>query len=255
MSAVIRRAELAAEMARVRRTGWLIDRALFTVAGGALVFTCANVTLFAVAHGTPWYIGWLLDPLASVALLAVLVGDGVLSRHGVAAGTWAAAVKLGAGLTTWAMNVWDSVATSDPASVLLHSIAPGLLIGLAHAAPMYRIGFRSILDRLELAYAAADPPDPVPIHSASGIGRATTTRQRGSRTGHASGQHRSGRRPARSVEELRVELRHAIDAGRIGSRPSAEAIRRVLACAPTRARLLRDELARTSAVTTEGSAR
>ncbi len=81
-----RAAGLTAEITRVRRTGEWIDRALFVVAGGALVFTCANVTLFAVEHGTPWFIGWLLDPLASVALLAVLVGDGVLSRHGIRSG-------------------------------------------------------------------------------------------------------------------------------------------------------------------------
>ena len=255
LPSVDRAAGLAAEMVRVRRTGEWIDRALFVVAGGALVFTCANVTLFAVAHGTPWFIGWLLDPLASVALLAVLVGDGVLSRHGIRSGAWAVVVKLGAGLATWAMNVWASVAASDPAAVLLHSIAPGLLIGLAHAAPAYRIGFGSILGRLtaELDRTTAEPPDPGPAN-----GRPTSERgqpessQATRRT--RGGQHRSRRRPpARSIADLRAELRAAIDAGRIEPRPSGEAIRRLLACAPARARLLRDEL--THPTDTPGPAR
>jgi hypothetical protein len=230
-------ADLLAEMGRVRRTGELIDRALFTVAAGALVFTSTNVTLFAVTHGTPWFIGWLLDPLASMAMLAVLIGDGVLSRHGIAAGRWPVVVKLGAGLCTWAMNVWSSVAARDPAAVLLHSIAPGLLIGLAHAAPVYRIGFRTVLDRLaaQLDHATgppgADPPADRP--------RSTPPNRR---AGPRSRRRPAGR-PVRSIEQLRAELRAAIDAGRIEARPSAEAIRRLLACAPARARRLRDELA------------
>ena len=233
--------DLVAEIGRVRRTGELIDRALFTVAGGALVFTSTNVTLFAVEHGTPWFIGWLLDPLASVAMLAVLIGDGVLSRHGIAAGRWPTAVKLGAGLCTWAMNVWSSVAARDPAAVLLHSIAPGLLIGLAHAAPVYRIGFRTVLDRLaaQLDHATGPPGTDPP----AGRPRSTPPgRRAGARSGRRPA-HRPAARSVRSIEQLRAELRAAIDAGRIDPRPSAEAIRRLLACAPARARLLRDELA------------
>ena len=228
---------LAAEMARVRRTGELIDRALFTVAGGALVFTSANVTMFAVAHGTPWFIGWLLDPLASVALLAVLVGDGVLSRHGIAAGRWPAVVKLSAGLATWAMNVWSSVASRDPAGVLLHSVAPGLLIGLAHAAPVYRIGFRAVLDRLGAEVDRITGPPGRP-DLPTGQARSTPTPRRHN---GRSGRHAAAK-PARSIERLRADLRAAIDAGRIDPQPSAEAIRRLLACAPARARQLRDEI-------------
>jgi hypothetical protein len=269
-------AEIAAETVRVRRTGDRIDTALFVVAGGALVFTCTSVTLFAVRHGTPWFVGWLLDPLASVALFAVLIGDGVLSRHGITAGVWAAVLKLGAGLA-WAMNVWSSVAARDPAAVLLHSIAPALLIGLAHAAPAYRIAFASILNQLavESAHAAqaladhtADRPD--------GHGDPLATRNRASgrlrsravdppgRPRDRGGRHRPIRPAARSMEELRRELRTAIDTGRIGPRPTAEAIRRLLACAPAWARQLRDELttstvpgpaARPVEVETEGSAR
>jgi hypothetical protein len=233
--------ELVAEMRRVRRTGELIDRALFTVAGGALVFTSTNVTLFALAHGTPWFIGWLLDPLASVTMLAVLIGDGVLSRHGITAGRWPAVVKLGAGLCTWAMNVWSSVAAQDPAAVLLHSIAPGLLIGLAHAAPVYRIGFRTVLDRLAAQLDRTTGP-PGTDRPPDRPGSIRSSRRVGARSGRRSA-HRPAARSTRSIEQLRAELHAAIDAGRIDPRPSAEAVRRLLACAPVRARQLRDERA------------
>src|SRR5262249_21892035 len=175
------------------------------------------------------------DPLASVALFAVLIGDGVLSRHGITAGVWAAVLKLGAGLATWAMNVWSSVAARDPAAVLLHSIAPALLIGLAHAAPAYRIAFASILDQLavESAHAAraradktADPPDGhgeerLARDRASGRLRSRAVAPPG-RPRDRGGRHRPIRPAARSIEELRQELRTAIDTGRIGPRPTAE---------------------------------
>jgi len=42
------------------------------------------------------------------------------------------------------------------------------------------------------------------------------------------------------MPQLQAELRQAIEAGRIEARPSAEAIRRLLACSPARARALRE---------------
>src|SRR5262249_57696174 len=46
---------------------------------------------------------------------------------------------------------------------------------------------------------------------------------------------------ARSMDDLRAELATAIEAGQLDTYPSAEAIRRTLACAPAKARALRDE--------------
>lgn len=184
--------EIHAEIERLRRTGRWIDGALFTVAGGGLAFTSANVTLFAVDRGTPWFIAWLLDPLASIAMMAVLVGDGVLSRHGVSSGRWAAAVKLGSGVATLAMNVWSSIAGGDPASVLLHSIAPSLLVGLAHAAPAY--GSRSDRSSTDSALTSTGPgprpdrsmPGRPAIHPPGSAGRRTERVSIGRRPGDRS---------------------------------------------------------------------
>lgn len=147
---------LRVEAARVRVTGDRLGAALWVVAGIALLFTMANVTGFATQHGTPWQIAWLLDPMASLALLVVLVGDGVLARHGVRGGGWARAVKLGAGTATWSMNVWACVDARDGAGVVLHSVAPALVIGLAEVTPAYRARFAALADRL---HAQADALD------------------------------------------------------------------------------------------------
>ena len=234
-----------------------IDAALVAVAAGALVFTCVNVTLFAVQHGTPAYIGWLLDPLASVALLAVLIGDGVLSRHGLRAGGWATALKFTAGAAMWAMNVWAAVAARDGAGVLLHSVAPALVIGLAEAAPAYRVGFARVLDRLAAEAAAeaateavaravvVEPnlaPDATPpaLPVTSRPQPTASARRRAGAT--VTGADRAGvSARGRTDEQLRAELRAAVASGRLGGAPSAEAIRRVLRIAPARARRLRDE--------------
>ena len=144
------RAEQArAEAARVRGTGTLLGRGLWAVAGLALVFTMANVTRFATDHGTPVWIAVLLDPMASVALMVVLIGESVLSRHGVRAGGWSAVLKLAAAASTWAMNVWSAAMAQDVAGVVLHSVPPALVILLAEVTPVYRVKFADLATRLE----------------------------------------------------------------------------------------------------------
>ena len=172
-------ARLRAEAARVRTVGDRLGLALWVVAGIALLFTMVNVTLFAVDHGVPWPIAWLLDPMASLALLVVLVGDGVLARHGVRSGGWSHAVKFGAGAATWSMNVWASVVDRDGAGIVLHSVAPALVIGLAEVTPLYRARFAALADRLEQQaddlQSRAAPPTAQPMAQPAGQPAATVT--------------------------------------------------------------------------------
>ncbi|MFE1452697.1 coiled-coil domain-containing protein [Streptomyces olivaceoviridis] len=128
----------------------MVTKALLTLGGGALIFTCVNVTRFGVSHEIPWYIAWMLDPLASLALITVLYVDGVLAEHGgdYKPGGWPFLLRWTAGLSTWVMNCWTSLypdghfhfvpKTPDAGGILLHSVAPALLILLAEAATGYR---------------------------------------------------------------------------------------------------------------------
>ncbi|MEU6680930.1 hypothetical protein [Streptomyces sp. NPDC046925] len=128
----------------------MVTNALLTLGGGALIFTCVNVTRFGVSHEIPWYIAWMLDPLASLALITVLYVDGVLAEHGgdYKPGGWPFLLRWTAGLSTWVMNCWTSLYPDghfhfvpqkpDAGGILLHSVAPALLILLAEAATGYR---------------------------------------------------------------------------------------------------------------------
>ncbi|MEF3112469.1 hypothetical protein [Streptomyces chrestomyceticus] len=114
-----------------------------------MVFTCVNVTTFAVQHHVRGWVAWMLDPLASLALLTVLYVDGVLAEQGgYRASGWPFVLRWFAGLSTWIMNCWQSLypdgvfrlvpEQADAGGLLLHSVAPFLLIILAEASAGYR---------------------------------------------------------------------------------------------------------------------
>lgn len=150
----------------------------------ALVFTMVNVQQFAAA-GQPldsfqWWIAWLLDPMASITMGAAIVYEGLLADFGRTVG-WLTATKWYAGIATWAMNIWVSLVGVVPSGVLLHSVAPGLVLLLAEAAPRVRAHLaeitvelierdatRSTLDEAQPGFAAAvavgeSATGPVPV--------------------------------------------------------------------------------------------
>jgi hypothetical protein len=129
--------------------------ALTTVAVLALVFTMVNVQQFAAA-GHPagsfqWFIAWLLDPMASITLGTAIVWRSVLADHDRNE-PWLNATMWYAGIATYVMNTWASWAAGSPSGVVLHSVAPGLILLLAESAPRVRRHFAEI--RAELATAA-----------------------------------------------------------------------------------------------------
>jgi hypothetical protein len=147
-------AELRAEIVSARRLGSVLAVGLMAVAIGALIFTLVNVTLFATANGVHPAIAWLLDPLASLTLVIILLADGWLSRHGRTSGAWPTTTKWFAGGATWAMNTWTSwMAGPDWARLLLHSVAPALVLLLAESAPRMRRRFAATAAGLEAQLA------------------------------------------------------------------------------------------------------
>ena len=140
----------------VIRMGLWGARSLALVLVLALLFTMVNVATFAAA-GHPvdsfqWWIAWLLDPMASITMGTAIVFEGLLAGYGRKVG-WLTATKWYAGLCTWAMNIWVSVTSGSLAGVLLHSVAPGLVLLLAEAAPRVRQHMAEIVDELR-----QDPP-------------------------------------------------------------------------------------------------
>ncbi|MET8704212.1 hypothetical protein ABZW10_35980 [Kitasatospora sp. NPDC004723] len=158
---VTRQEYLAAQksLAKLERLGEMITRALVAIGVGALVFTCVNVTKFAMSHDIPGWIAWMLDPLASLALITVLYVDGVLTEQGGdRAKGWPFVLRWFAGASTWLMNSWTSLYPDghftlvpkhpDAGGLLLHSVAPFLLIILAEASSGYRAYLAKRLEAL-----------------------------------------------------------------------------------------------------------
>jgi len=142
------------EVARIQRAARRLEWALSAVAAGALAFSTVTVGALAIAHGVPALIAWMLEPLVGVALWAGLSSDAVLSRYGRSCGWQARVLRFFTGAATLVTNVWGSVFAipyagglrwdPDATGIVLHAIAPVLLILLAEAAPRYRAAFAEI---------------------------------------------------------------------------------------------------------------
>ncbi|MCK2238981.1 hypothetical protein MZC64_14085 [Crossiella sp. S99.2] len=121
-------------MERVRRQ---VDVLLWTGIVLGLLFTMANVQHFAAA-GAPafsliWWAAWLLDPMVSLVLIAILRAEQVTARHQVAVGPWVRRAKWATLAATYAMNTWTAWAGDAWGPVLLHSV-PVMVVFLAAEA-------------------------------------------------------------------------------------------------------------------------
>ncbi|GAB3444527.1 hypothetical protein GCM10027570_13890 [Streptomonospora sediminis] len=160
------------EIAQIQRAAKRLDAALMAVAAGALAFSTVTVAELAIDHGVPAWIAWMLEPLVGIALWAALSSDAVLARYGRASGWRAWLLRTFTGATTLTTNIWGSVFAAprpgrlewdpDPTGIVLHAIAPVLLILLAEAAPRYRAHFAAITTTLTSPDAATSGPDTAP---------------------------------------------------------------------------------------------
>lgn len=138
---------------RVERVRMQVDVLMWVGIVLGLGFTMVNVQHFAAAGavvGTlPWLAAWLLDPMVSLVLVAVLRAEQITARYQVEAGVWATRTKWFAFSATLVMNTWQSWARLDLSGIVLHSVPPVLVLCAAETAPWLR-------DRLtEATHAAA----------------------------------------------------------------------------------------------------
>ncbi|WP_245616834.1 hypothetical protein [Amycolatopsis taiwanensis] len=136
----------------IERVAVQVDRLCWTGILLGLAFTMTNVQQFAAAGSRPWSLpwwgAWLLDPMVSLVLLAILRAEQVTARHGVRTGGWVRGAKwftLGA---TYVMNTWEAYANRSPALVVLHSVPPLVVFVAAEAVTDLR-------DKLGEAVSAA----------------------------------------------------------------------------------------------------
>jgi hypothetical protein len=113
---------------RVEQVRTQVDRLCWAGIVLGLAFTMTNVQGFAAGDAAPWSLvwcaAWLLDPMVSLVLLAVLRAEQVTARYQVPTSHTVRRAKwftLGA---TYVMNTWSSWAAGSPAAIVLHSVPP-----------------------------------------------------------------------------------------------------------------------------------
>ena len=129
-----------------------VDRLCWTGILLGLAFTMTNVQQFA-ANGArtwslPWCAAWLLDPMVSLVLLAILRAEQVTARYGIHTGGWVRGAKWFTLAATYVMNTWAAFAAHSPALVVLHSVPPSVVFVAAEAVTDLR-------DKLGAAITAA----------------------------------------------------------------------------------------------------
>ncbi|MFC6158907.1 hypothetical protein [Kribbella jiaozuonensis] len=125
-----------------------------------LAFTMVNVQAFAAQGASfgslPWIAAWLLDPMVSLVLIAVLRAEQITARYQVTDHTkWIGRTKRFAFVATYAMNTWQSFLHADVAGVVLHSVPPLLVFCAAETAPVLRDRLTEAVLRAEQQAAQA----------------------------------------------------------------------------------------------------
>jgi hypothetical protein len=138
-----------------------VDGLMWTGLLLGLAFTMVNVQTFAASGAAvgslSWCAAWLLDPMVSLVLIAVLRAEQVTARYQVemrtdTLGPWVARTKRFAFLATYAMNTWQSWEHLHVAGIVLHSVPPVMVYLAAETGPILR-------DRLTEAVTRAAWPD------------------------------------------------------------------------------------------------
>lgn len=146
-----------------------VDALLWAGVGLGLLFTTVNVHQFAAAgaavFSAGWWVAWLLDPMVSLLLLAVLRAEQITARYRVKLDAWPGRAKWCAFMVTYLMNTWTSWGLSGGAfsvsAVVLHSVPPLLVVVSAETAPALRKQLTEAAQRaLEGAAHEPDPPRP-----------------------------------------------------------------------------------------------
>lgn len=129
-----------------------VDRLCWTGILLGLAFTMTNVQSFAangaVAWSLPWLAAWLLDPMVSLVLLAILRAEQVTARYGIRTGGWVRGAKWFTLAATYVMNTWEAYAARAADMVVLHSVPPLVVFVAAEAVTDLR-------DKLSEAVRAA----------------------------------------------------------------------------------------------------
>ncbi len=136
----------AGDAARLARTGRWINRAIWAVALIVMAFSGGTVYQLLTQYAVPGWQAWMLAPAVDIGLCVALIGDRALHRHGTRVG-WGTTLRWVTALITLALNTAGSATASggpNVGGVLIHAVAPVLLIVLTEAGQAYQIAFAQL---------------------------------------------------------------------------------------------------------------
>ncbi|GAA2779011.1 hypothetical protein [Crossiella cryophila] len=163
---------------QVERIRTQVDRLMWTGIVLGLAFTMANVQHFAAAgapqFSLPWLTAWLLDPMVSLVLIAILRAEQIIAQHRLRTGPWVRRAKWATLAATYAMNTWSAWANGDGKAVLLHSVPPLLIFLAAEAITDLRDKLTAAVTRA--CVTAATPSNPEFTTTSTGAVNTSTTK-------------------------------------------------------------------------------
>lgn len=116
----------------VENAARFITRILVTGLVLGFAFTIVNVQAFVADGAQPdeikWWAAWAMEPMLVLIVVSLLRAQAVMSRHGVRSGPWLKATLFLAGFATYVMNTWESWQALDRTGIVLHSIAPIIVV-------------------------------------------------------------------------------------------------------------------------------
>ncbi|MFI1973703.1 DUF2637 domain-containing protein [Streptomyces wedmorensis] len=121
------------------------------IVAGAMLYSVLTVTPLMAAHTAA---GWrwtapILPLVVDAAVVIVVRLDSVLARLGGHGGRWPVVLRWMTGCMTLALNVGDSALKKDLVGVMVHAVAPTLLIITAETGLAYRRGITNALTALQ----------------------------------------------------------------------------------------------------------
>ncbi|KAA0921882.1 DUF2637 domain-containing protein [Streptomyces apricus] len=141
---------------QVRSAEKTLSAGTWTITAGAVLFSVLTVTPL-VERVTPDAWDWtapILPLVVDAAVVIVVRLDAVVARLGGDSGRWPAVLRWMTGLMTLLLNVGDSALKRDAVGVVVHAVAPLLLIVTAEAGLAYRRAITNALERIERSRAA-----------------------------------------------------------------------------------------------------
>jgi hypothetical protein len=242
---------------RVEHIRTQVDRLMWAGIVLGLCFTMSNVQTFAAAGASvgslAWWSAWLLDPMVSLVLLAVLRAEQVTTRYQVTTGVWPRVAKWALLSATYVMNTWVSWAAGSASGVVLHTVAPLVVVIAAEAVTDLQYALSECVQRAHITAAtraAHTRPEAVAVNTSTPV-RPVLVGGVGEHPAGGVGDRFTGTagEPAQVHSVNRAAAVAGRAAGRVGEPRRAPGKR---ATGPVRRKLLADYLAEARAAWTAG---